>query len=210
MTDSNPTWEGPGRGRGRVRAHHGAPFGPGAFPHPFGPGGPFAPGGPMGPRGRGRGRRGHVRNAIVALLAEEPLNGYQIMQTLADRTEGAWKPSPGAVYPALAQLEDEGLIEAFDNQGQKAFRLTEAGTTAAAEVEKPWEMVNEAVAGLGSDQLRELWAEFPRLAGAIKELSRGGNAQQLEQATKLLAQTRRGIYALLASDDELANGDDLR
>jgi DNA-binding PadR family transcriptional regulator len=164
----------------------------------------------MGPRGRGRGRRGHVRNAIVALLAEEPLNGYQIMQTLAERTEGAWKPSPGAVYPALAQLEDEGLIEAFDNNGQKAFRLTEAGAAAAAEVEKPWEAVNEAVAGLGADQLREVWAELPRLAGALKELSRGGNAEQLEQAAKLLAQTRRAIYALLAAEDGEPNSDDLR
>jgi DNA-binding PadR family transcriptional regulator len=163
----------------------------------------------MGPRGRGRGRRGHVRSAILALLAEEPLNGYQIMQTLADRTDGAWKPSPGAVYPALAQLEDEGLIEAFDNEGQKAYRLTVDGTTAAADVEKPWEMVNEAVAGLGTDQLREMWAELPRLAGALKELSRGGSTQHVEQATALLASTRRSIYALLAAD-EVANPDDLR
>ena len=64
----------------------------------------------MGPAPRGRGRRGHVRTSILALLAEQPLNGYQIMQTLAERTDGAWKPSPGAVYPALSQLEDEGLI----------------------------------------------------------------------------------------------------
>jgi len=163
----------------------------------------------MGPRGRGRGRRGHVRSAILALLAEEPLNGYQIMQTLAERTEGAWKPSPGAVYPALAQLEDESLIEAFDNEGQKAYRLTEEGRKAAAEVEKPWEIVNEAVAGLGNDQLREMWAELPRLGGALKELSRGGSPQQLEQATKLLAATRRSIYALLAAD-EVENPEDLR
>jgi DNA-binding PadR family transcriptional regulator len=131
------------------------------------------------------------------------------MQTLAERTEGAWKPSPGAVYPALAQLEDESLIEAFDNEGQKAYRLTEEGRSAAAEVEKPWEIVNEAVAGLGNDQLREMWAELPRLGGALKELSRGGSPQQLEQATKLLAATRRSIYALLAAD-EIDNPDDLR
>jgi DNA-binding PadR family transcriptional regulator len=167
----------------------------------------------MGPAARGRGgRRGHVRSAILALLADEPLNGYQIMQSLAERTQGAWKPSPGAVYPALAQLEDEGLIEAFDNEGQKAFRLTDAGREAADQVEtKPWEMVNEAMAGWGPDQVKVLWKEFTTLAGALKELSRNGSSAQVEAATKLLAETRRKLYGLLATDeDDVHNGDDLR
>jgi DNA-binding PadR family transcriptional regulator len=162
----------------------------------------------------GRGRRGHVRNSILALLTEAPLNGYQIMQTLADRTEGAWKPSPGAVYPALSQLEDEGLIEAFDNSGQKAFRLTEAGNQAAATIEtKPWEVVNAAVAGLAPDQFRALWREYEALAGAAKELGRNGNTKQLEDATALLADTRRKFYGLLATGDsgeDLPHPDDLR
>jgi DNA-binding PadR family transcriptional regulator len=143
------------------------------------------------------------------------LNGYQIMQSLAERTQGVWKPSPGAVYPALSQLEDEGLIESFDNQGQKAFRLTEAGRKAAQEVETPpWEMVNEAVAGWGPDQIKEVWREFAALAGAAKELSRNASPAQLEAAAKLIADTRRKLYGLLASDEEttqdLPNGDDLR
>jgi DNA-binding PadR family transcriptional regulator len=168
----------------------------------------------MGGPGR-RGRRGHVRSAILALLADEPSNGYQIMQTLAQRTQGMWKPSPGAVYPALSQMEDEGLIESFDNQGQRAFRLTEAGRQAAASVETPpWEMVNEAVAGWGPDQVKELWREFTTLAGPIKELTRTANAGQLEAATRLLADTRRKLYGLLATEDagsqDVHNGDDLR
>ena len=136
---------------------------------------------------------------------------HVIMQAIAERTDGAWKPSPGAVYPALSQLEDEGLIEAFDNAGQKAFRLTEAGSEAAADADKPWERVNEAVAGMGSDQLRDLWAELPALAGALKELSRSGTPAQLEQATALITKTRRDIYGLLAADDaDLTNPEDLR
>jgi DNA-binding PadR family transcriptional regulator len=193
----------------------GGPFGPGGpfgANGPFGPGGPFGPNGPMGPAGRSRGgRRGHVRTAILALLTEESLNGYQIMQTLADRTQGAWRPSPGAVYPALSQLEDEGLIESFDNEGQKAFRLTDAGREKAATVEeKPWEMVNEAVAGWGPDQLKALWREFATLAGAAKEITRNGDPQQIEAATALLAEARRKLYGLLAADGDLHNGDDLR
>lgn len=165
----------------------------------------------MGPRGRGKGRRGHVRQAILALLAEEALNGYQIMQTVADRTDGAWKPSPGAVYPALAQLEDEGLIESFDNEGQKAFRLTDAGRDAAATAEKPWEQVNEAVADMSSPEIRELWSEMPGLVGALKELSRTGTTEQVTRAATLLARTRRAVYALLAEDGtDLENPEDLR
>ena len=146
---------------------------------------------------------------------EQPLNGYQIMQTLADRTDGAWKPSPGAVYPALSQLEDEGLIEAFLSDGQKAFRLTDTGRQAAEGVEtKPWELVNEALSGQRPDQIRELWHEFTTLAGALKELSRSGNDAHLTEATKLLANTRRKLYGLLAAEDgasaETHNPDDLR
>ncbi len=216
--------------RARRRAHRGTrrghgmdfgpngPFGPGGpfgANGPFGPGGPFGPNGPMGPasRGRGKGRRGHVRTAILALLADEPLNGYQIMQTLADRTQGVWRPSPGAVYPALSQLEDEGLIESFDNEGQKAFRLTGSGREAAAAVEdKPWEMVNEAVAGWNPDQIRVLWKELGGLAGALKEITRSGDAAQIEAASRLVADTRRKLYGLLAADssDDVYHGDDLR
>jgi len=184
------------------------PFGPGG---PMGPNGPLGPAGPMGPRGRGRGRRGHVRTSILALLGEGPLNGYQIMQTLADRTGGAWRPSPGAVYPALNQLEDEGLIEAFDNEGQKAFRLTEAGREAATEVETPpWEVVNEAIADWNPSQIGALWQEYARLAGAAKEFTRNASVAEIESATKVLAEARRKLYALLASADDVPNGDDLR
>ena len=177
----------------------------------MGPGGPLGPGGPMGPRGRGRGRRGHVRTSILALLIEGPLNGYQIMQTLSDRTAGAWRPSPGAVYPALSQLEDEGLIEAFDNDGQKAFRLTEVGKQEASQVETPpWQVVNDAMADWNPSQVGALWQEYARLAGAAKEFTRNASVAEVEAATKVIAEARRKLYALLAGSEDVPNGDDLR
>jgi DNA-binding PadR family transcriptional regulator len=172
-----------------------------------------------GGHGRGAGRRGHVRTSILALLTEAPLNGYQIMQALAERTAGAWKPSPGTVYPTLAQLEDEGLIEAFDNGGQKAYRLTEAGQQAAEGIEtKPWEMLNERLGGLNPQLVRALWAEWGATAGALKEFSRNATPAQLESATRFVAETRRKLYGLLAEDaadgpdsaGDVHNGDDLR
>ncbi len=88
----------------------------------------FGPG-PRGPRGRGRkARRGDIRTAALLLLAEEPRNGYQIMQEVEERSEGVWRPSPGSVYPALAQLEDEGLIRSEEIDGRKLFAITDAGT----------------------------------------------------------------------------------
>ncbi|MEA4943106.1 MAG: PadR family transcriptional regulator [Propionicimonas sp.] len=199
------------RGRGRGGFGPGGPmgFGPDPFGRPpFGPGG-FGP--EHGPRGRGgRGRRGQVRESILALLQERPLNGYQIMQELAERTEGLWRPSPGAVYPALAQLEDEGLIEAFDNDGQKAYRLTEAGGQAADGIEAPWEAVNARFAGHSPEAMKALWAEFGGLGGAAKELARTGTAEQLTTAADIIADARRRIYGLLAADPGTPNADDLR
>ena len=223
----------PRRGpRGEGHARGGQPFGgdPLFGPHgpfgpagPFGPRGPFGPGGPlggrgpMGPRGRGRARRGDVRQAILALLAEEPMNGYQMIQTMAERTGGGWKPSPGAIYPALAQLEDEQLIEPFDNYGAKAYRLTEAGQNVAAGIDpKPWEAFNAENAPEHPEVLRSMWKEFSSLAMAAQELTRSGSRAHQQQAAQILAETRRNLYGLLASDaddeddQDLANPDDLR
>src|SRR3954447_15845463 len=93
----------------------------------FGPGGPGGPGGRGGGRGRGRARRGDVRAAMLLLLESQPQNGYQLIQEIERRTDGLWKTSPGSVYPALQQLEDEGLVRAAETEGRRAYELTEEG-----------------------------------------------------------------------------------
>src|SRR5579862_3028604 len=123
----------------RVRHRHRENFGfPGHGPRSGG----FPPGG--GPFGRPRkARRGDIRTAALLLLAEEPRNGYQIMQEVEERSEGAWRPSPGSVYPALAQLEDEGLIRTERTGEGKRFVLTDAGREylgrRSADAKAPWE-----------------------------------------------------------------------
>ena len=72
-------------------------------------------------------RRGDVRTAILDVLAGGPMNGYQVIEQIAERTEGAWKPSPGSVYPTVQQLEDEGLVEGAEEAGRRLLRLTDAG-----------------------------------------------------------------------------------
>jgi len=142
-----------------------------------------------------------VRAAILALLAEEPRNGYQLIQALADKTGGAWKPSPGAVYPALSQLTDEGLVAPLEREGQKLFALTDAGRTAASEiVTPPWDAVNEAFAPVDAEGAAAFWPEVGKLAMAARSVAVSGTPAQVKAATELVAEARRRLYGLLAQD----------
>ena len=171
----------------------------GGFPGPFGPGW----GGPRGRRGRGpggRARRGDVRAAVLALLTERPMHGYEIIQELAERTSGVWKPSPGSVYPTLQLLEDEGYVVAEEDGGKRRFSLTESGRSAAAEMagnKTPWEEVNDDV-DPGARDLRE---GVGQLAIAAMQIARVGTAAQQAEAATALGETRRRLYAILAAED---------
>jgi DNA-binding PadR family transcriptional regulator len=195
-------WAPPHRGRGRGR-------GPGPWRNrPFGPPGfgPMAfaswPGEPKFHRSR-RVRRGDVRAAALSLLAEEPRNGYQIIQEIAERSGGVWQPSPGSVYPALQQLEDEGLIQAETPEGgRRRYALTSEGReyvdTHADEVRAPWD---EVASSVGSDAI-ELRNLVGQVAIAAMQVVRVGSEDQLAQARKILVNARRGLYAILAAEDE--------
>jgi DNA-binding PadR family transcriptional regulator len=175
--------------------HHGGfgPFGHGHLPFPPGPWG--FPG-----RGRGRGRRGRgdVRVAILALLAERPMHGYEMIQELENRTGGLWRPSPGSVYPTLQLLEDENLIAGEEVEGRKRFALTDAGR---AEVERqgqraPWEEATEGIApaALG------LRSAIGQLAEAAWTVGSAGTEAQQARALEILTESRRRLYAILAED----------
>lgn len=168
-------------------------------------GGPWSAGGP-GWRGT-KARRGDVRAAILGVLADEALNGYQVIQQIAERTGGAWKPSPGSIYPTLQQLEDEGLVEADAAGGRRTFRLTDAGRAYVAEhaeeVAAPWESMAE---GEGRDEpLKPLLAQ---VAAAVWQVMAVGSAEQQERARGALLEFRRRLYGILSDDGQ--SGDDRR
>lgn len=179
------------RGRGR----HGPRFGPGGGFGPFFFGGPGRF--PRGPRAR----RGDVRAAALLLLAEDPRNGYQIMQEIEKRSDGVWRPSPGSVYPALAQLEDEGLIRAEEVGDRRTYVLTDAGRTYVderrEELDAPWELMTDAVDG----DVASLFREMRRVGMAAGQIGHLGNEQEIAKARVVLAEARRALYALLAEDD---------
>jgi DNA-binding PadR family transcriptional regulator len=171
---------------------------------PFGGGGPgFGPGG-GGPRWRGgrKARRGDIRTAALLLLAEEPRNGYQIMQEVQERSDGAWRPSPGSVYPALAQLEDEGLIRSEEIDGRKAYRLTVDGLAHVEERDPerpaPWEQMS----GDTPPKAVELGKIMREVAFAFMQVMRTGSEAQQEQARKVLADVRRDLYRILGEGGE--------
>jgi len=150
-----------------------------------------------------RARRGDVRAAALALLAEEPRNGYQLIQEIAERSDGVWQPSPGSVYPALQQLEDEGLIQAETPEGgRKRYALTAEGreyvTEHADEVRAPWDDVASSV-GTDAIELRRLIAA---VAAAAVQVAQVGTAVQAAQSQQILVDARRKLYAILAADED--------
>jgi DNA-binding PadR family transcriptional regulator len=181
---------------------HDVPFGFGAgFGPGFGPGFGFGPGGRRGGwrrGGPGRGRRGDVRAAILALLAERPMHGYEMIQQIAERSNGIWKPSPGSVYPTLQLLDDEGLITASETDGsKKLFELTEEGRAAAEKIETPpWDEIAEG-ADPGHIKLR---AAVGQLFGAVWQSAHTANSEQQERIVEILNNARREVYGILGED----------
>ncbi|MEU6828337.1 PadR family transcriptional regulator [Nocardia beijingensis] len=192
-----PGYEGFEHGRRfRRGGRHG--FGP-----EFGPG--FGPGfGPHFGRGRGRGgrgRRGDVRAAVLLLLTEQPMHGYELIQQIRERSNDIWRPSPGSIYPALAQLEDEGLVLIEKVAGRKTAKLTESGaayvTAHRDELGDPWADVQQDVGA----QAMDLRALVGQLMGAVAQVAAAGTPQQAARAAELLTETRKSLYRILAEDE---------
>ena len=195
-----PAFDGPGggpefgrRGRGRAFRRPGPGFGPG-----FGPGGPR--GGFPGRGGR-RGRRtsrGDVRSAVLALVAEQPRHGYEIIQEIGERTGGVWRPSPGSIYPTVSQLEDEGLVRTEKVDGRRVVHLTEAGTSYVEEHRAELDAVWTAASHDVDDDAAALFEQLGQLHAAAHQVMSAGTPEQITAAGAALAEARKTIYRLLA------------
>ncbi len=161
----------------------------------------FERGGPFERRGGSRMGRGDVRAAVLALLAERPMHGYQIIQEIEERSGGAWKPSPGSVYPTLQLLADEGLITASEADGRKTYALSEGGRAeadAAADRHAPW--LGQAEGERPPSRLPALPKAGLELAQAAAQVGRTGSPAQVQEAVEVLEAARRRLYAILAQD----------
>jgi DNA-binding PadR family transcriptional regulator len=184
------------------RGHRGGPHGRG-YGHGFDPRafwqGPWRGMG-FGPGRRSRAKRGDVRAAALLLLAEEPRNGYQLMEEIERRSGGAWRPSPGSIYPALAQLEDEGLVRAEEEAGRRAYRLTPEGEAYVEEhrdaLGSPWDDAGEGV----SDELVDLRTLIAHVGMATLQVGQSGDEKQIAEAKKVLSEARKALYRILADE----------
>lgn len=159
----------------------------------------FGTGGP-GSGYPGRVRRGDIRPAVLRVLADEPMHGYQIIQEISRRSGGTWNPSAGSVYPTLQLLADEGLIVAKETSGKKVFSLTEAGTAAVADLADepaPWDLAAASSDQSGHAALREAGG---RLAAAVLQIGKSGDKTQIMSTIEILNAARKQVYTLLAQD----------
>jgi DNA-binding PadR family transcriptional regulator len=143
-----------------------------------------------------------VRAAVLLLLAEGPRHGYQLMQAIAERTGGAWQPSPGAVYPTISQLEDEGLVTVTADGGRRLVTITEAGQAYLA---KNRETLGDPFAAFTARSGRagggvDLLGAVQELSGAVWQVAQAGDADQAAAAHKVLTDARRALYLLLAGE----------
>jgi DNA-binding PadR family transcriptional regulator len=168
---------------------------------PWGPPGEWGDARAWGGRRR-RMKRGDVRAALLVLLDEQPHTGYSAMEELERRTDGNWRPSPGSVYPTLQQLEDEGLITQQPGEGRTPYTLSDAGKAYVDEnreaLGEPWAKSSE---GVGEERL-ELRGLIAQIAAAAIQVGRAGDEAQIIKAKDLLAEARRGLYKILADDDD--------
>ena len=154
-----------------------------------------------------RARKGDVRAAVLDLFAEEDgrtWNGYQLIQEIPARTDGAWRPSAGSVYPALQQLEDEGLITPQGTGRRRVYTLTDQGRTYAEAHEDELRSSWDAAAGMTDDDAIEFRNLIRQVMMAIMEVRRAGSAEQLAQARAVLTQARKSLYLILAQDESAA------
>jgi len=195
----------------RQRGRRGG-FGPEGFdlgggPRGFGPGGPRGFGGHGGPGGRRRRKRGEIREAILRLLGERPMHGYEMIQEVTERSEGGWTPSPGSVYPMLQLLEDEGLIAPEGSEGRKVFSLTAAGTSHLAEHHAdgpaPWEPAE----GEDKSPHHRLRHASVQLVMASHQVGQAGGSDQVDAAIAVLEEARRSLYGILAGTPETSDDD---
>lgn len=149
--------------------------------------------------------RGGVRIAILHLLNEEPMHGYQIIQEISDRTDGVWIPSPGSVYPTLQQLEDEGLVTSERMDGKNVFALTDVGVELVESESRPapWEQMGSRV----DSELIGVRDTAFEVGAALMQVARTGSPEQVAEAKAILADTKRQIYQLLARQDTGATAD---
>jgi len=121
-----------------------------------------------------RAERGEVRYLVLDAVAGRPRHGYEIIQTIQDRTDGQYRPSPGVIYPTLQMLEELGHVRVVEEEGRKAYAITDAGRqdleSNRGSVDEFYERFDEEPWEAYAEEVGEM---MHRVAKMARELRRG-------------------------------------
>lgn len=162
---------------------------------------------PRGRRGRPRGdgwgrgprtRRGDIKFILLALLAEGPNHGYNLIKEMENRYGQFRRLSPGSVYPTLQMLEEGGYLTSEQQEGKRVYTITDAGRALLEErsrqrdADRSGELI-DAPAEFGD--LRKTTTE---LVDTVSQVARGGKTEQMRRVREMLEQVKRDIHAMLS------------
>jgi DNA-binding PadR family transcriptional regulator len=156
--------------------------------------------GPRHARGRGSRRRGDIRTALLLALSEAPAHGYELIQRIEAKSQGAWRPSAGSVYPRLQLLEDEGIVTSAEQDGKRVYSITEAGQAEAERRAEETGGVPWTRDGRDDERSGRLRTTMRDVHVAARQVATAGSPEQVEKAADLLADTRRRLYLLLGEE----------
>jgi DNA-binding PadR family transcriptional regulator len=125
------------------------------------------------------------------------MHGYQLMQAMADRTQGAWRPSAGAIYPTLAALKEAGLVSVQAVDGRKLASLTEKGHTYVRDNRATFvDPFTPLIAESGGEH--DLRGPLDEIRASTRLLARSGTDLQIQQAREILVDGLHALNAILA------------
>ncbi|HEU5002531.1 MAG TPA: PadR family transcriptional regulator [Actinomycetota bacterium] len=142
-----------------------------------------------------------MRIAILAVLAEKPMHGYDLIRELEERSRQMWHPSPGSVYPTLQMLEEQGLLSSVEQDGKRVYSITDEGRAEVTAQEErrggaqPWDEARE-----GGERFGPLFGAMGQLGAAVMQVARAGNSSQAERVTEILTEARKKVYSVLSED----------
>jgi DNA-binding PadR family transcriptional regulator len=146
-------------------------------------------------------KRGDMSPILLRVLAEKPMHGYEIIRELEQKSHGLWRPSPGSVYPTLQLLEEQDLVESRDEGGKKVYTITDEGRSQAksSKARGPWECRDDKH---DMEQVMEVRGSILEFIGTMRQLMRGGTADQQERAIAVIKEAKSKLDSILGEETQ--------
>ena len=155
-----------------------------------------------------RAERGEVRHLILEVLREKARHGYEIIQVIEERTGGAYRPSPGTVYPTLQMLEELGQVRSREEAGKRLYELTPEGLAELDahrdEVEEAWDRLKGDRSRLDSSEIHDLMRRVHHLMRSVGRALRGGRLgrSELKRVSEIIDEAVTRVGKVVKADED--------